>query len=132
MERPIEASEHARRVEIVEIYVPAQLRYLSRLYDWLANELETRRSRALFHGFSLYEVDGAFRGRRKVYQEKTRVVRLTFDLPEGEPAESVESRSYEARISAIADAVVEITGGAEEEVWILRTPARKTVRYARR
>ena len=82
------------QVDVIEIYVPARLEYLASLYAWLDDELKGARSRALFLGFSLYEVNGAFRGRRKVYEERTIVVRLIFDVD----ACSRERDSREVRI----------------------------------
>lgn len=106
-------------VEMVEIYVPRRLEYLSELYQWLREQLEDG---SLLKGFSLYEVSGAYVGTR-IFTEQTMVVRLIFDLVEAE----LERISHEQRIDDIADAILGITGTEEEEVWLIRTRAVKTV-----
>ena len=65
-------------VEVVEIYVPRRLEYLSGLYKWLREQL-TDPSKALLKGFSLYEVGGAYVGTR-LFTEQTLVVRLIFEV----------------------------------------------------
>ena len=60
-------------IEVVEVYVPRNLEYLSPLYLWLKTELSQPESRALFRGFSLYEVSGAYVGSID-YTEQTLIV----------------------------------------------------------
>jgi hypothetical protein len=68
---------------ILEVYMPYRLQYLPRFYDYLNEELRSPYRMPLFHGFSIYEVKGAFRGARgRVYDEPTMVVRLIYDLAE--------------------------------------------------
>jgi len=106
-------------VEIVEVYVPRRLEYLSGLYAWLRSQLDELETKSLFRGFSLYEVAGAYQGSR-LYTEQTLVVRLVFDL-----SESWLPESQEARIESILNEIVRITNNQEEEVWIIRVPGRK-------
>ncbi|MBI4579820.1 MAG: hypothetical protein HY718_08965 [Planctomycetes bacterium] len=114
-------------VEIVEIYVPRRLDYLSRLYGWLKEEIDKPPFGALLRGFSLYEVSGAYAG-GSLYTEQTIVVRLIFDVEKHIDRERV---SHEQRVNEIADSVVDITQNQEEEVWLIRIPAIKTKRQRR-
>lgn len=112
-------------VDVVEVYVPKRLAYLSELYGWLDDELNKRSGESLFRGFSVYEVSGAFRGRRKTYDEQTLVVRLVFDLPVDGPVSDLERLSRQARIMDIGSEVVRITRSREEEIWLIQSQARK-------
>ena len=110
-----------RDVEVVEIYVPRRLEYLSELYKWLREQLEDPYA-SLLKGFSIYEVSGAYIGTR-LYTEQTMVVRLIFELA----TEDKTQVAHEGRINHIAENILEITGFKEEEVWLIRTQAVKTV-----
>ena len=112
--------------EVVEIYLPRRLEYLSELYRWLKAQLVSPGYKSLFKGFSLYEVSGAYVGTR-LFTEQTVVVRLIFDVSSGR----LERVSHEARMDDIADSILRMTGGREEEVWLIRSSAIKTVRKAR-
>ena len=120
------------KVEIVEIYVPARLEYLSNLYGWLDKELNAGANQALFRGFSLYEVNGAFRGDVDVYEERTIVIRLIFDLPEAAESDKSDERMRRGRIGDIIEDVAQITKGQEEELWLIRFNADKFVRPRRK
>ncbi|RJP33782.1 MAG: hypothetical protein C4547_11820 [Phycisphaerales bacterium] len=110
------------QIEIVEAYLPARVEYLANLYEWLREHLYSH-PKPLVHGFSIYEVNGAFRGTKDVYQERTTVVRIVFDLPRD--GDDAESRAYEARLREIFDTMIRITEKHEEELWLIRIPARR-------
>jgi hypothetical protein len=104
---------------VLELYVPKRLRYLGKLYDFLFDQLQSKGIDAIVRGYSIYEVDGAFvafsQGQTpKIYDEKTLVVRLIYDLPDSE---------IETRIHELAREVISITQSQEEEIWILRSQA---------
>ena len=104
---------------ILEVYVPKRLRYLGRLYTFLFNQLHSSGRKALLQGYSIYEVDGAFVSHIsaqevQVYDEKTLVVRLIYELPRG---------NLETRIHDIARKIIELTESREEEIWIIRYQA---------
>lgn len=121
MKRSRKRGMHSVSIDVLEIYVPGRLAYLSGLYQWLERELRSPRSRALLHGFSIYDVNGAFRGRKRIYEERTLVVRLVFDID----AVSRERLSREERISEISRAIIRLTRGREETIWMLRCPGQK-------
>ena len=49
-------------LDCVEIYLPKNLKHLSELYSLLSDCVGERRGRVALEGFSIYEVDGVFRG----------------------------------------------------------------------
>jgi hypothetical protein len=110
-------------VEILEVYVPARVEYLANLYVWLREQLYSH-PRPLLQGFSIYEVNGAFRGADQVYEERTAVIRVLLDAG-GDTAK--ERSTHEARIGEIARQFQEITKGQEEELWLVRIPAHRTI-----
>lgn len=111
-------------VEILEAYVPARIEYLADLYAWLRDQLYSH-PRPLLHGFSIYEVNGAFRGKERVHEERTAVIRIIFDVPLG--SDDAEAAALEARIGEIGGTLREITQKREEEIWVIRIPAHRTV-----
>ena len=111
-------------VEIVEAYVPARIEYLADLYAWLRDQLYSH-PKPLIHGFSIYEVNGAFRGRgERVFEERTMVIRIILAAP---GADDTRAQLHEARIGELARTLREITEGREEELWIVRIPAHRMV-----
>ena len=105
------------KAEVVEIYVPRRLEYLSSLYTWLRSQLEEAPHRALFRGFSLYEVSGAYSG-QKLYTEQTLVIRLVFDIEQigSNSDEDFDFLSYLAKLREIENEIVQITDNKEEEI----------------
>jgi hypothetical protein len=107
-------------LECVEVYVPKKLEHLSALYRYL-NDKVTAPDRAdaagiPIDGFSVYEVDGAFRG-QTVYQERTLVVRILFVRPADESRDAIHQR-----ILNLAREVAQAVALAEEELWICHYP----------
>lgn len=111
-------------IEILEAYVPARVEYLANLYVWLREQLYSH-PRPLLQGFSIYEVNGAFKGVERVYEERTAVIRIVFESPVD--ADQAESRAYEARIGEIGETLRLITKEQEEEIWLIRIPAHRTI-----
>jgi hypothetical protein len=106
-------------LECVEIYVPKKVETLSRLYEFLRSQLNDETGRAIgsgIDGYSLYEVDGAFRGKH-VYQERTLVIRVLFPRPEGAAPEKIEER-----IAALGQQIASTVALGEEELWICHYP----------
>jgi len=111
-------------VEILEVYVPARVEYLANLYVWLREQLFSH-PRPLLHGFSIYEVNGAFRGVERVFEERTAVIRIVLETP---PArDEADEKAHEARVGEIASKFRKITEEREEELWLIRIPALRTV-----
>lgn len=118
------ASRPPDRIEILEVYVPARVEYLANLYVWLREQLYSL-PRPLLQGFSIYEVNGAFRGIERVYEERTAVIRVVFAAASVE--DEGEQRAHEARVGEIAEEFRKITEEREGEIWLIRVPAYRTV-----
>lgn len=104
---------------VLEVYIPKRIRYLGKLYDFLFDQLQSKGVDAMVRGYSIYEVDGAFvslpqNQTSQIYDEKTLVVRLIYDLPDSE---------IESRIHELAREVIAVTQSQEEEIWLLRWQA---------
>jgi hypothetical protein len=69
----------SRKYDCLELYLPKKLKHLSSLYEYLGRRLsegaETEEGAFAIDGFSIYEVDGAWRG-QEVTDERTLVVRV--------------------------------------------------------
>ena len=62
-----------RDLDCVEAYLPKNLKHLSELYSFLRDSVGDRREDVALEGFSIYEVDGVFRGvNNRVWDERTR------------------------------------------------------------
>lgn len=107
------ASQHGyREYDCVELYLPKRLSYLSRLYDYLDSRLKKRKGRRTgtftLDGFSIYEVDGAWRDDETeqvfVADERTLVIRVLLQRHEPDDADSLQQKIMElARdVAAIA------------------------------
>lgn len=106
-----------RSLECVEIYVPKKLEHLSELYNYLRSQLWTPHSpEKAIDGFSLYEVDGAFRG-SKLYEERTLVVRIFFERDAGGGDAGVQRR-----IETLGRDLATAVALSEEELWICHYP----------
>ncbi len=104
---------------VLEVYVPKRIRYLGPLYSFLFEQLQSSGREALLHGYSIYEVDGAFvsqtlEQKPEIYDEKTLVMRLIYDLPEN---------MSERHLNEIAAEIISITKSREEEIWIMQYQA---------
>lgn len=102
---------------IWKFMIPKQARYLSELYEFLGAavrrqpDLEPDINSPPLHldGYSIYEVDGAYRGKQgRVYEERLLVVRLI--LPQSPNL---------LRLRLLGRKLLELTGFKEEEVWIV-------------
>jgi hypothetical protein len=106
-------SVERRQLDCIEIYLPKNLKHLSELYLFLRDSIEARRGGIALEGFSIYEVDGVFRGaNNRVWDERTLVIRILLIRPGDLPILSLRGK--------IADLGSEICriAAAEEEIWI--------------
>lgn len=102
-----------RQLDCVEIYLPKNLKYLSELYSFLRDCVAAGRGGVALEGFSIYEVDGVFRGaNNRVWDERTLVIRILFLRPADNPILSLRGK-----ISGLGREISRIAA-AEEEVWI--------------
>lgn len=106
--------------------MPARVEYLANLYVELREQLYSH-PKPLIHGFSIYEVNGAFRGTERVFEERTAIIRIIVDAPSTDDESDQERRAHENRIGEIAELFLTITDRQEEEVWMMRIPAMRTV-----
>ncbi|MDX1962039.1 MAG: hypothetical protein SFX18_02735 [Pirellulales bacterium] len=117
-------------LQCVEIYVPKKLQHLSDLYRFLENKLSRQNAEegeaaspetAELDGFSLYEVDGAFRGEH-AYQERTLVVRIFFPGHKEDSAEFLQNT-----IQQLGREIAQTVALQEEELWICHYPQGVTI-----
>jgi hypothetical protein len=74
--------EEGEILDYIELYLPKKLAHLSELYRYLRRRVGKEQTSLLFNGFSAYEVDGAFVGKRKrIWEERTLIVRILFLRP---------------------------------------------------
>jgi hypothetical protein len=103
-----------KHVDCVEIYLAKRLSYLSGLYNFLNDMLTASKlvQDLVLDGFSIYEVDGAFRGKEKSTDERSLVIRILFERP----AEAPEFAA-QAKIKKLGKDIG-IIAASEEEIWI--------------
>jgi hypothetical protein len=100
-------------VQCVEIYLPKRLKHLSELYGFLRDRTTDRIGEIVLDGFSIYEVDGVFRGKADIWEERSLVIRILFPLERETPPDIVQ-----ARIRALGRQIADTVATSEEEVWI--------------
>lgn len=111
-----------KEVQCVEIYLPKKLKYLSGLYEYLRARTTEQVGEILLDGFSIYEVDGAFRGESELWEERSLVIRILFPLKGETPQLAVQ-----AKIRALGRQIAETVATSEEEIWISHYPHRISV-----
>jgi len=112
---------------VVEFFVPKHLSYLGAIYSRLKVELESENSDlANIEGFSIYEVSGAFKGKRqnKIYSEDTLVIRVFFDkatlsggIEIGLDPNTVALEALKAKVGDLLNQVAEACNNDEEQIW---------------
>jgi hypothetical protein len=101
-------------IDYIEVYLPKKLEHLSELYRYLREKIGKEHESHLFHGFSVYEVDGVFLGRRKkIWEERSLVIRVLFMRPEGVPDSYVLFR-----IRDLGRELATQVAPHEEQIWI--------------
>ena len=110
-----------KQVDCVEIYMPKSLEFLSELYRVLREMVSSRFGTNVLDGFSVYEVDGVFRGER-FWEQRTLVIRILFDHAPSPHAESIE-----ARVSRLGRYLAAHVAPREEEIWICHYPQTVTI-----
>ena len=103
-------------VDCVEIYMPKSIELLSELYHFLREKVTNRFGELVLDGFSVYEVDGLFRG-EQLWEQRTLVIRLMFLRPPGRNASSVEMR-----VTVLGREIAASVAKNEEEIWICHYP----------
>jgi hypothetical protein len=113
IEQPL--GEH-RQVDCVEIYLPKSIEFLSELYRFLRDNVTHRLGPVVLDGFSVYEVDGVFRG-EKFWEQRTLVIRLLLVRPSERPASLLS-----ATINDLGKEIAIQVAREEEEIWICHYP----------
>jgi hypothetical protein len=109
-----------KQIDCVEIYLPKSIEFLSELYRLLHEMVSNRFSPLALNGFSIYEVDGVFRG-ETLWEQRTLVIRLMFIRSAGQSPQLLR-----ARISLLGREIANVAG-KEEEIWICDYPQNLTV-----
>ena len=112
MDEQSQPSIDTRLLECVEIYVPKKLEHLSELYTFLRQKMSDEGSVSEIDGFSLYEVDGAFRSDR-VYQERTVVIRVMLPYAPNDSPQTVLDK-----IKELGREIATRVALGEQELWI--------------
>ena len=113
MEPPI---SQRRQIDCVEIYLPKSIEFLAEIYRFLRSKVEGRLGEVVLDGFSIYEVDGVFRG-EKTWEQRTLVIRLLLIRTVGKPDESVQ-----ATVQELGREIAVKIAPHEEEIWICHYP----------
>jgi hypothetical protein len=113
---------------VLEVYMPKRIAYLSGVYGYLKQELTAHSpERAAIQGFSVYSVDGAFKGKDQTYDEATLVIRIFFDAArlkmtnDDLDSEAAGLVRLNAKVADIFTSLMGIADGNEEEIWVMRT-----------
>jgi hypothetical protein len=103
-------------VDCVEIYMPKSIELLAELYHFLREKVTNRFGEVVLDGFSVYEVDGLFRG-QQLWEQRTLVIRLMFLRPPGRNISAVEMR-----VTLLGREIAANVAKNEEEIWICHYP----------
>lgn len=126
------ALSEGRHVDCIEIYLPKRLKHLSELYGFLRSKVSKRLGDIVLDGFSIYEADGAFYGKERVWEERTLVVRIFLIRLVGAPrVEQTVPLSVQAKINDLGRELADRVAIDEEEIWICTYPQYVTVFYPR-
>src|SRR5947208_2208141 len=116
-----EPPRERKQIDCVEIYLPKTIEFLAELYQFLRETVKSRRGSIALNGFSVYEVDGVFRG-EQTWEQRTLVVRLLLFRPAGHPAPP-----WERTIDELGRELATRIAVNEEQIWICRYPPDLTV-----
>src|ERR1700752_1277678 len=100
-----------RGLECVEIYLPKKLRLLSELYAFLRAKTTETVGDIVLDGFSMYEVDGVFRGKEQLWEERSLVIRILFPC-------SDDPHVVQSKIVDLGREIAAKVAMKEEEIWI--------------
>jgi hypothetical protein len=99
-------------IDCVEIYLPKSIELLSGLYLFLQEKVSNPLGPVPLEGFSIYEVDGVFRG-QQLWEQRTLVIRLMFPRHVRDGGSAIQYR-----ISLLGSELATRVAPGEEEIWI--------------
>ncbi len=109
-------------LDYIEVYLPKRLAYLPEFYRYLREKIGKEKRSLFFHGYSVYEVDGAFLGKRnKIWEERSLVIRILFVRPI-----AIRDSQVRAKIRDLGRQVAMQVAPREEEIWICHHEHRVT------
>lgn len=103
-------------VECFEVYLQKRIKYISSLYEYIEGQVMTPDENQLglpIAGFSIYEADGVFQGVKKLFDERSLIVRVMFRRSTGANAESLDKT-----VLRIGRDLATKVAAEEEEIWI--------------
>ncbi len=112
-----------RQIDCVEIYLPKSIEFLADVYRFLQTKVEDRLGQVVLDGFSVYEVDGVFRG-EKTWEQRTLVIRLLLVRTVGKPEGWLQ-----ATVRELGREIATRVAPREEEIWICHYPVNLMVFY---
>ena len=107
------ARAERKQIDCVEIYLPKSIGFLSELYQLLREMVTNRFGQMVLDGFSIYEVDGVFRGEQQLWDQRTLVIRLLLIRISERPAPLAETT-----INDLGWEIATRVAPKEEEIWI--------------
>lgn len=122
-----------REVDCIEVYLPKRLKHLAELYALLRARVSERFGDLVLDGFSIYEVDGVFYGKERLWDERTLVVRiLLVRYSRAAEVEDVPELSVQRKINDLGREICDKVAANEEEIWICSFPQQVTIFYPRK
>ncbi len=110
-----------KQIDCIEVYLPKSLEFLSELYRSLRDMVDKPLGSIALDGFSVYEVDGVFRGQQR-WEQRTLIIRLLLIRPA-----DYTSRWLNDRITLLGKEISTKVAAGEEEIWICHYPQILTI-----
>lgn len=101
-----------KQVDCVEIYLPKSIQFLSELYQMLRDKTMNRLGGLVLDGFSIYEVDGVFRG-ETLWEQRTLVIRILLVRRADSPTGLLDTTIIELGREIATKVAVR-----EEQIWV--------------
>jgi hypothetical protein len=110
LKQPTEVDK--KQIDCVEIYPPKTIEFLAELYKFLREKTTNPVGSSVLDGFSIYEVDGVFKG-EKTWEQRTLVIRLLLPRKLDRPLDLLQ-----ATIVDLGREIANTVAVNEEQIWI--------------
>ena len=110
-----------KQLDCVETYLPKSIEFLSELYKFLRERIRNRLAPIVLDGFSIYEVDGVFRGEQE-WEQRTLVIRLLLIRQQGSWVPPLSELIWDLGREIATKVALK-----EEQIWICHYPQTLTV-----